>query len=54
MSSWLKAAGIAAGVVLVGVIAIAALPAEAVVAGIALLVVGRTATAAPINTNKKP
>jgi hypothetical protein len=54
MSSWLKAAGLAAGVVLVGVIAVAALPAEAVVAGVALLVVGRTATAAPINKDKKP
>jgi len=54
MSSWLKAAGLAAGVVLVGVIAVAALPAEAVAAGVALLVVGGAATAAPINKDKKP
>ncbi|MBB5017024.1 hypothetical protein HNQ59_000286 [Chitinivorax tropicus] len=54
MSSWLKTAGVAAGVVLVGVIAVAALPAEAVAAGVALLVVGGAATAAPINKDKKP
>jgi len=35
------------GCILLGVVAIAALPAELVAGGVALLVVGRTATAAP-------
>lgn len=54
MSSVLKTAGVVGGVILLGFVAAALLPAEAIAAGVALLVVGRTATAAPINKDKKP
>ncbi|NKF73999.1 hypothetical protein GO294_01310 [Ralstonia solanacearum] len=54
LSTWLQTAGLVVGVVVVGVIAVAALPAEAAAAGVALLVVGETANAAPIKKDKKP
>jgi hypothetical protein len=54
MSSVLKTAGVVGGVILIGVIATALLPVEAVAAGVALLVVGGTATAATSKKDKKP
>lgn len=53
LSSWLKAAALTAGVMLVGAIVISAAPVEAVAAGVALLVVGGTANATPSKKKDK-